>query len=382
MNNETTTDLLVVGAGIIGLAHAALAVERGLSVRVIERDHRAVGASIRNFGHCCITAQSGELLRLAQVSRRNWLRISELAGLHAAPTGAVVLAHSDAELAVLKELSASREPGQVVLLDAAETRAKLGPAGAQAPWPGLIGGAFLRDDLRVDPRTTVGRLADWVDSRPQAIVHWNTPASGFTSVPDGVRVTTPRGDFTASQVVVCVGHDLDHLFPEEAAEHRIQRCSLNMALGRMSEGFRLSPAVLTATSMLRYPAFVETEAAAELRDQVTTTAPELLEVGANIMFTQRPDGTVILGDSHHYHRTAPPFLDESVSETLLEHLENTIGERPRILERWQGVYASSEVAPLFVQEVLPDVTAVSVTSGVGMTLSFGVAERTIDSLFT
>ncbi|WP_353738920.1 FAD-dependent oxidoreductase, partial [Arthrobacter sp.] len=110
-------------------------------------------------------------------------------------------------------------------------------------------------------------------------------------------------------------------------------------------------------------------------------APELLEIGANVMFTQRPDGSLLLGDSHHYHQSAPPFLDESVTETLLEHLEATLGSRPRVIERWQGVYASSEVAPLFQQEVLPQVTAVSVTSGVGMTLSFGLAERTIDSLF-
>ncbi|WP_287900947.1 TIGR03364 family FAD-dependent oxidoreductase, partial [Arthrobacter sp.] len=318
MNKETSTDLLVVGAGIVGLAQAAVAADRGLTVRVIDRDHQAVGASIRNFGHCCITAQSGELYELAQASRRQWLRFSELAGFWAATSGAVVVARTDAELAVLRELSAAREPGQVTVLDAAATRAKLGPAGTQAGWPELIGGAFLRDDLRVDPRTTVGRIASWLDSLPNAEVSWNTTAAGFTPLPDGgVRVSTSRGDLTASRVVVCVGHDLDHLFPEEAAAHRIQRCSLNMALGRMPDGFHLGPAVLTATSMLRYPAFVETTAAGALRDEVSTTAPELLEIGANVMFTQRPDGSLLLGDSHHYHQSAPPFLDESVTETLL-----------------------------------------------------------------
>ena len=100
-------------------------------------------------------------------------------------------------------------------------------------------------------------------------------------------------------------------------------------------------------------------------------------IGANVMFTQRPDGTIILGDSHHYHRTADPFLDESVTDTLNSEITGRIGEPLEIIQRWQGIYASSDVAPILVREVQPGVTVVSVTSGVGMTLSFGLAHRNV-----
>jgi FAD dependent oxidoreductase TIGR03364 len=386
------TDVVIVGAGIVGLAHAAHAVANGLSVTIIERDHHAAGASVRNFGHCCITAQSGELYELAQTSRKYWLEFSERAGFWAAETGAVVLARTEAEMDVLRELSAAREPGQVELLSPAGTRARLGASASATEqahdddsrpggeWPGLVGGAFLRDDLRVDPRTTVARLAEWLSRQPGVELHWNTAALGFNPGPDGVAVQTSRGEIKAKQVFVCVGHDVDYLFPDLAQEHRIQRCALQMSLAAKPSGVGFTPAVLTATSMLRYPAFTDMPAAAALRSEVMEKQPELLEMGANVMFTQRPDGTIILGDSHHYHRTADPFLDESVTNTINTEITGRIGEPLEIIQRWQGIYASSDVAPILVREVKPGVTVVSVTSGVGMTLSFGLAHRNVSRL--
>ncbi|SEI75684.1 FAD dependent oxidoreductase TIGR03364 [Arthrobacter sp. yr096] len=387
-----STDIVIVGAGIVGLAHAAHAVANGLTVTIIDRDHHAAGASVRNFGHCCITAQSGELYELALTSRKYWLEFAQQAGFWASEAGAVVLARTEAEMNVLHELSAVREPGQVELLSPAGTRDRLGAAVSDADkthddgthhgaWPGLVGGAFLRDDLRVDPRTTVAKLAEWLSRQPGVELHWNTAALGFAQDSQGVTVQTSRGELHAGQVFVCVGHDVDYLFPDLAAEHRIQRCALQMSLAAKPSGVEFAPAVLTATSMLRYPAFTDMPAAAALRSEVLENQPELLEIGANVMFTQRPDGTVILGDSHHYHRTADPFLDESVTTALNTEISGRIGTQLEIIQRWQGVYASSDVAPILVREIQPGVTVVSVTSGVGMTLSFGLAHRNVSHLY-
>jgi FAD dependent oxidoreductase TIGR03364 len=363
------SDVLVVGAGIVGLAHACAALSRGLSVTIIDRDARAVGASVRNFGHCCITAQSGELLDLAMVAREKWLEHAALAGFFSVTSGAVALARSTTELAVLTELAESREAGQVRLLTAAEATGELR---ADAD-PSIVGGALLRDDLRVDPREAVSSLAAWLASQPGVRMLWQTSYFGNE---DGIARTS-RGEIHAEQTIVCVGHDLDYLFPELAASRAVERCALQMMRVAAPSGMVLRPAVLTGTSMLRYPAFAETGAANALRAEMSEVRPDLLGIGANVMFTQRPNGTLIVGDSHRYATTLTPFQKEATSDILLHEIEHILGvSELRVLERWQGIYASSAQQPFLIEEVAPGVTVAIVTSGVGMTISFGLAEKT------
>ncbi|MGH9276461.1 MAG: FAD-dependent oxidoreductase, partial [Acidimicrobiales bacterium] len=144
----TRADVIVVGAGIVGLAHAAEAASRGLSVVVIDRDERPVGASIRNFGHGCVTGQAGPSLELARVARRRWIELGALAGFWVGETGAVVVARAADERAVLEELAGERGD-EVRLLDAAEVRARVAVGDA------VVAGAHLRLDVRVDPVTAV-----------------------------------------------------------------------------------------------------------------------------------------------------------------------------------------------------------------------------------
>ncbi len=48
--NTAQFDLIIVGAGILGLSAAIQAAEQGLKVQVFEKDAHAVGATRRNFG--------------------------------------------------------------------------------------------------------------------------------------------------------------------------------------------------------------------------------------------------------------------------------------------------------------------------------------------
>ncbi|XVU26751.1 TIGR03364 family FAD-dependent oxidoreductase [Actinoplanes sp. CA-054009] len=362
-------DLVVVGAGIVGLAHAVEAVSRGLSVTVVERDERAVGASVRNFGHACITAQDGEALRFAEHARGTWLRMGRAAGFSVAESGTVLVARSPEEMAALEELAAARGAGEVVLLDAGQVRERV-PVTAGS----LLGGAFAPRDLRVDQRRAAGALAAWLEDQPGVRLQWSTPVLG---VEEGL-VRTGRGDIAARRVVVCAGHHLDRLLPEVADRAGLRRCVLQMLQVRVP-GLRLDPAVLTGSSMLRYPALAATAGAAALRRRWQAERPDLLGADVNHMFTQLPGGDLVVGDTHAYARTHEPWSSEELDELLLAETRALLGPDLSVVRRWRGVYASAD-GEFLRTPVAPGVTAVAVTSGIGMTTAFGLAPAVLDSL--
>ncbi len=368
------TDLVVVGAGIVGLAHAVEAVARGMSVTVVERDDRAVGASVRNFGHGCVTAQEGEALRFGERARDTWLRLAREAGFWARESGTVVVARHEEERACLAELARQRGSDDVVLLDPAQVRGRV----PVAP-DGLVGGAFLPRDIRVDPRAAAPAIAEWLERQRGVRVLWSTPVTG---VDPGV-VHTGRGDVTGDAVVVCAGHDLDRLLPAVADDAGVRRCELQMLQVRVPGGIILAPALLTGSSMLRYPAFAGTDAAAAMRRRWADQRPEMLAAVVNHMITQRPDGDLVVGDTHAYARTPHPFDppgSERLDDLLLAETRTLLGRDDlQVVHRWRGVYASAG-ADFLRAAIGPGVVAVSVTSGIGMTTAFGLAPDVLDAL--
>src|SRR5690606_26001149 len=104
-----TCDVIVVGAGMLGVAHAWAAAKRGLSVAVIERSRQAHGATVRNFGQVIVTGQPpGMMLSHAQQARELWLDLAAKAGFHVRANGALVLARNADEADVLQEFADTR----------------------------------------------------------------------------------------------------------------------------------------------------------------------------------------------------------------------------------------------------------------------------------
>jgi FAD dependent oxidoreductase TIGR03364 len=359
-------DVVIVGAGIVGLAHAWAAVRSGRRVVVIDRDERAVGASVRNFGHICATALDGIALDYALVARERWIQAGGAAGFAVETTGTVVLARTPAELAVLEEFAGTRGADARILTPAEAAE----HAGFDAP--DVLGGAHFPQDLRVNSPSAVPALTAHLE---RLGVDFRF-GENVLEVGEGV-VGTASGEYTGDTVLVCVGHDVDRLFPRLATRHGVKRCRLRMMEIDAPDGIRIAPGLFTGTSLLRYGGFANTDAAATVRSELLATRPELVENTINLMCTQRPDGRLVIGDSHHYETTLDPFEDESVDRLLLDEFARLFGRDDlTVRRRWRGVYASAR-EPYLVDSPAEDVFVVSVTSGIGMTTAFGLADDVV-----
>ena len=102
--NTKKVDVVVIGAGIVGLAIALAAAKRNKRVVLIERTERAVGASVRNFGLLWPVGQpAGPAHARALRSLEIWRDVCAQAGIWSEPSGSLHLAYQPDEQAVIEE---------------------------------------------------------------------------------------------------------------------------------------------------------------------------------------------------------------------------------------------------------------------------------------
>jgi len=357
-------DLAVVGAGILGLSCALAAVRRGRSVVVIERSPRALGASIRNFGFVTVTGQDAiGVWHRARRSREIWQELAQQAGITIHPRGLWLAAQRSEAAALL------------------ESCELLGPAGARQRCAEITSGdlkAVLTSphELRIEPRDAIPRIAAWLAEAHGVKFLWNT-AVHAAGVP---RLQTSNGPVHATAVAVCPGDDLTTLFPERIAAHAIGRCKLQM-LRLESPGFDMPGTVMSDLSLLRYGGFACMPEAPALRQRLQAEQGEYLHHGIHLIVAQAADGTLVVGDSHHYDTADQPFSEAGVDALILEEYRCATGRAaPAVRERWLGTYAVANRAVL-IDSPAPAVRLVVVTSGIGASTGFAIGEEVIEDLF-
>jgi FAD dependent oxidoreductase TIGR03364 len=373
-------NVAIVGAGIVGLAHAWSAAERGAKVTIFERTSRACGASIRNFGMVWPIGQTaGTHYEIALTSRKRWLRLETEAGLWVNPCGSIHLAHQPDEWVVLQEF-AKHAPGLNVacrLLNPEQVHQHTTAANPN----GLLGGLFSPTELCVNPAEATRALPAWLARTFSADIRFNTTVSSVETLSDAparVCLRTSAGDeFHFDHVIVCGGADLQTLFPEILSKSGIRICKLQMMSIRGYEtGWKLGPHLASGLTLRHYQNFQICPGLKRLTQRIADETPELDHFGIHVMASQNNHGEIVLGDSHEYDEDIEPFDKSLIDRLILRELQKIICLPDWTISRhWHGQYGKHPSLPAFEYSPSPGIHLFTATGGSGMTMSFGLAER-------
>ena len=368
-------DLAVVGAGIVGLATALAGSRRGLRVIVIDRDAQANGASVRNFGFVTVTGQErGPMWARARRSREVWREVAAAADIPIVHTGLWMTVRRPESVGVLEAFTAT---------EMAEGCRLLSPAEARRRWPQLAAPDMLAVlestiELRVESREAIPRLAAWLaEAHGVAFLREATVSSI-----DMPNVYTSRGTVLADRVAVCPGDDFNGLYADRLGAYALTRCKLQM-LRLADPGFRLPGAIMSDLGLGRYRGYSDLAAAMPLKARLADDQAEHLRHGIHLIVVQSTDGSLVVGDSHHYAATPDPFSRDEVDALILEEFSAALGPKPPpVVERWIGTYASAADRPVLIDAPEASVRIAIVTCGAGASTGFAIGEELINSFDT
>lgn len=368
-------DLAVIGAGIVGLAHAWAAARRGLRVVVIDRDVRANGASIRNFGFVTVTGQqAGDCWEMARRTRDAWLGIAEAARIPVLQRGLILAArHPEAEdvIEAFLKTPAGAECRRLSLREARERIPALREDRVRAA-------LHSPHEIRVESRTALPLIADWLSESFGVTFLWGCAVSEVAPP----RIVTGRGTVRAEAAICCPGDDTRSLFGARLAGYGIGRTKLQMLRLRPERPIRMDCALMSDLGLARYRGYADLPEARPLARRLEADQPLHVAHGVHLIAVRSADGSLVVGDSHEESQTPDPFLSDAVNRLILDEFEAVVDIGSySVEENWAGTYAKADGRWRVTDAPDPAIRVVIVTAGCGASTAFGIAEETVGDLY-
>jgi D-hydroxyproline dehydrogenase subunit beta len=367
--------LLIVGAGIVGLAHAVAGVRQGWRVTLIERHPAPCGASTQNFGLVWPIGQAlGPDRARALRSRTMWSEMSAEAGFHLEPCGSLILAYHDDARSVLQEFTDLAKEDDAFELLPARAIVNLHPSVRRAE---LQAGLFSRAEARVDPVATGQALIRWLTAQG-VTCHFGRPVTGV--FPDAV-VASDGVRHTFDRLVICNGDELTLLYPDRLATALGPVTHLQMLrTAPMPAGWSLAPALAAELTMPNYASFAGCPSLPALRERLQRELPVHTALGIHVLAVQSADGSLVIGDSHTTDTGIPPSYRSEIESHILTYLNGFLrAPELTITHRWLGSYVKGPPGSTFLRLAPSEnIQIVTGLGGAGMTLSFALAEETLN----
>jgi FAD dependent oxidoreductase TIGR03364 len=373
-----TYDVAIVGAGIIGLAHAYIAAKRGYSVVVLEQNSLAIGASVRNFGLQLPLAQlPGKNYELALKSCAIWKEITDEFTIWTKPTGLLVLGLNELETQVMQEFCTVAKTlgykGLQYLTKQELAKHSKGALNLQ----NIEGALFSPTETTINPPETLLKLAEGLQLKYNVEIRYNTQVKFV----EQQRIETNRGIVNADKIVFCTGANWEQFYPDLYNGLELKKCKLQMMRLQVPVNWQLNEAVASGISMLHYSSFQAAPSINKLRDFYNIHFPELEQYGIHILAVENNKGELLIGDSHEYsEHDFEPGDKAEINKIILDWVQKyLLLPNPKIIETWHGVYLKNMNGDIYTRlKPADNIRIVNAVGGQGMTISFGVAEETFE----
>lgn len=368
MHNKSA---IVIGAGIVGLSIARALAVRGYKVKVIDREQKAIGASVRNFGMVWPIGQpAGDAYETAMLSRHLWKELAEEAGIWYEEAGSLHLAYEKDEWKVLEELKEIYKSRDYHLLDADQVL-KRSPAVVAGK---LLGGLHSKEELIVDPRQAIARIPVWLSEKFGVEFLWGKAVTAIHYP----AVMAATESWQADEIYLCSGADFETLYPSLYAQQPLTKCKLQMMrMEPQRNNWRIGPALCAGLSLMHYTAFQAAPSIGILKKRMQAQYPDYIKWGIHVMVSQNQSGELTIGDSHEYGLTHEPFDKAFINDMILDYLQQFARFKNNLItETWNGVYPKlTNGQTHLILEPEQGVTIINGLGGAGMTMSLGLCER-------
>lgn len=162
------TDVVVIGAGIVGAACAYYAAAAGLSVEVVDRGPLAGGTTSAGEGNILLSdKEPGPDLALGLLAHRLWREL-DIGPMELVHKGGLMVAATEAGMSTIDKLAAAQREWGVETIrvpDPSDYEPRIAS--------GLAGGMFYPQDLQVQPMLATARLLQ------NQNVHYGHPVTGI-----------------------------------------------------------------------------------------------------------------------------------------------------------------------------------------------------------
>ena len=384
MSRKNQFDIIIVGAGILGVFYAYHAVKMGLEVAIFEKDSKPNGSTVRNFGQIVPSGFNLKWQKIGIESLEIYREIMGTGDFALSQNGSIYLASNEEEIRLIEELNTiNLDNGyESVLLSKSEIGKKY--SGLNKDY--FKAGLFFPQEFSVNPNLFIHRMIQYLFSFKNFHYFPNTLVVKTKSESKKCEVKDLfKNKYFSEKVIICSGYEFEILYPSIFKESHLELVKLQMMKIKGPKNLGLNGNILTGNTIRRYESFRECPSYKTIKSNESKNAYHN-KWGIHMLFKKELDGSIIVGDSHEY---APLSKNSTLDFYARQHINDYFVEESKkilklnhikITDTWTGFYSQSSKEDVFCKSIDNKIHIVTGIGGKGMTAGPGFTKEDLKNI--